>query len=103
MPAITAMLWFIDGSIVCVSQSPITEAGKVQAVIRMTSLAAGSGWPLRKSVLHSGLTHDIHHSGAVDVALGAADIVLTKPGLFTIVSAVIGARKISQRMTTYAK
>jgi magnesium-transporting ATPase (P-type) len=29
--------------------------------------------------------------------------VLTEPGLSTIVTAVIGARKIFQRMTTYAK
>ncbi len=32
-----------------------------------------------------------------------ADIVLTEPGLSVIVSAVIGARCIFQRMTTYAK
>ncbi len=41
--------------------------------------------------------------GATDAARGAADIVLTEPGLSTIVTAVIGARKIFQRMTTYAK
>ena len=29
--------------------------------------------------------------------------MLTEPGLSTIVTAVIGARKIFQRMTTYAK
>ena len=29
--------------------------------------------------------------------------MLTEPGLSTICSAVIGARKIFQRMTTYAK
>ena len=43
------------------------------------------------------------HAGATDAARGAADIVLTKPGLSTIVSAIIGARKIFQRMTTYSK
>ena len=42
-------------------------------------------------------------AGATDAARGAADIVLTKPGLSTIVSAIIGARKIFQRMTTYSK
>ncbi len=42
-------------------------------------------------------------AGATDAARGAADIVLTEPGLSTIVSAIIGARKIFQRMTTYAK
>ncbi|KAK9905068.1 hypothetical protein WJX75_009176 [Coccomyxa subellipsoidea] len=42
-------------------------------------------------------------AGATDAARGAADIVLTEPGLSTIVTAVIGARKIFQRMTTYAK
>lgn len=42
-------------------------------------------------------------AGATDAARGAADIVLTEPGLFTIVGAVIGARKIFQRMTTYAR
>lgn len=41
--------------------------------------------------------------GATDAARGAADIVLTKPGLSTIVSAIIGSRKIFQRMTTYSK
>ncbi|KAL6757306.1 hypothetical protein V8C86DRAFT_2626506 [Haematococcus lacustris] len=41
--------------------------------------------------------------GATDAARGAADIVLTEPGLSTIVTAVIGARKIFQRMTTYSK
>ncbi|GBF93844.1 plasma-membrane proton-efflux P-type ATPase [Raphidocelis subcapitata] len=41
--------------------------------------------------------------GATDAARGAADIVLTEPGLSVIVEAVIGARKIFQRMTTYAK
>ncbi len=29
--------------------------------------------------------------------------MLTKPGLSTIVSAIIGSRKIFQRMTTYSK
>lgn len=42
-------------------------------------------------------------AGATDAARGAADIVLTEPGLFTIVGAVIGARKIFQRMTTYSR
>uniref|UniRef100_A0A7S0S4X3 P-type H(+)-exporting transporter n=1 Tax=Chlamydomonas leiostraca TaxID=1034604 RepID=A0A7S0S4X3_9CHLO len=40
--------------------------------------------------------------GATDAARGAADIVLTEAGLSTIVTAVIGARKIFKRMTTYA-
>lgn len=42
-------------------------------------------------------------AGATDAARGAADIVLTEPGLYTIVGAIIGARKIFQRMTTYAR
>ncbi len=42
-------------------------------------------------------------AGATDAARGAADIVLTQPGLSTITSAIIGARKIFQRMATYAK
>ncbi|KAI8467454.1 MAG: putative plasma membrane-type proton ATPase [Monoraphidium minutum] len=41
--------------------------------------------------------------GATDAARGAADIVLTEPGLSVIVEAVTGAREIFQRMTTYAK
>ncbi|WIA34892.1 hypothetical protein OEZ86_013179 [Tetradesmus obliquus] len=41
--------------------------------------------------------------GATEAARGAADIVLTEPGLSVIVEAVIGARCIFQRMTTYAK
>ena len=35
-------------------------------------------------------------AGATDAARGAADIVLTEPGLSTIVTAIIGARKIFQ-------
>ena len=42
-------------------------------------------------------------AGATEAARGAADIVLTEPGLSTIVTAIIGARKIFQRMNTYAK
>ena len=42
-------------------------------------------------------------AGATDAARGAADIVLTEEGLATINTAVIGARKIFQRMTTYSK
>lgn len=42
-------------------------------------------------------------AGATDAARGAADIVLTEPGLSTIVTAIIGARKIFQRMTTYSR
>jgi H+-transporting ATPase len=42
-------------------------------------------------------------AGATDAARGAADIVLTEPGLSTIVTAIINARKIFLRMTTYAK
>ncbi|KDD77131.1 hypothetical protein H632_c12p1 [Helicosporidium sp. ATCC 50920] len=42
-------------------------------------------------------------AGATDAARGAADIVLTEPGLYTIVGAITGARKIFQRMTTYAR
>ncbi|PRW57643.1 plasma-membrane proton-efflux P-type ATPase isoform B [Chlorella sorokiniana] len=42
-------------------------------------------------------------AGATDAARGAADIVLTQPGLSAIITAIIGARKIFQRMTTYAK
>ena len=42
-------------------------------------------------------------AGATDAARGAADIVLTKDGLSTINTAVLGARKIFQRMTTYSK
>jgi H+-transporting ATPase len=42
-------------------------------------------------------------TGATDAARGAADIVLTEPGLSVIITAIIGARKIFQRMTTYSK
>ncbi|PNH02174.1 Plasma membrane ATPase [Tetrabaena socialis] len=41
--------------------------------------------------------------GATDAARGAADIVLTEAGLSAIKTAVLGARKIFQRMTTYSK
>jgi H+-transporting ATPase len=37
-------------------------------------------------------------SGATDAARGASDIVLTKEGLSVIVDAIIGSRKIFQRM-----
>eukprot|EP00122_Pirum_gemmata_P017613 Pgem_evm1s16500 len=42
-------------------------------------------------------------SDATDAARAAADIVLTEPGLGVIVEAIIGARKIFQRMKSYAK
>jgi len=45
----------------------------------------------------------LHFAGATDAARGAADIVLTEPGLSVIVTSIIGARKIFQRMTTYSK
>ncbi|KAJ7194595.1 plasma membrane H+-transporting ATPase [Mycena pura] len=40
--------------------------------------------------------------GATDAARGAADIVLTQPGLSTIVHAIRGSRIIFQRMRNYA-
>jgi H+-transporting ATPase len=40
--------------------------------------------------------------GATDAARGAADIVLTEPGLSTIVHAIKGSRVIFQRMRNYA-
>ncbi|KDQ07298.1 hypothetical protein BOTBODRAFT_38916 [Botryobasidium botryosum FD-172 SS1] len=40
--------------------------------------------------------------GATDAARGAADIVLTEPGLSTIVHAIKGSRIIFQRMRNYA-
>lgn len=41
-------------------------------------------------------------SGATDAARGASDIVLTKEGLSVIVDAIIGSRKIFQRMKVVA-
>jgi len=41
-------------------------------------------------------------SGATDAARAAADIVLTLPGLSTIIDAIKESRKIFQRMTSYA-
>ena len=41
-------------------------------------------------------------SGATDVARAAADLILTAPGLSTIVSAVEEARRIFERMNSYA-
>jgi H+-transporting ATPase len=41
-------------------------------------------------------------SGATDAARGAADLVLTAPGLSVIVTAVEEARKIFERMNSYA-
>jgi H+-transporting ATPase len=41
-------------------------------------------------------------AGATDAARGAADIILTEPGLSVIVHAIIGSRKIFQRMKNYA-
>ena len=57
----------------------------------------------RKPIMHFTCSVSWHAAGATDAARGAADIVLTKPGLSTIVEAIIGARKIFQRMTTYSK
>jgi H+-transporting ATPase len=41
-------------------------------------------------------------SGATDAARAAADLVLTAPGLATIIAAIEHARKIFERMTSYA-
>jgi len=41
-------------------------------------------------------------AGATDAARAAADIVLVTPGLSVIIDAIIGARKIFQRMKNYA-
>jgi H+-transporting ATPase len=41
-------------------------------------------------------------SGATDAARGAADLVLTLPGLSVIITAIKESRKIFQRMTSYA-
>jgi H+-transporting ATPase len=41
-------------------------------------------------------------SGATDTARAAADLILTSPGLATIVSAVEEARRIFERMNSYA-
>jgi H+-transporting ATPase len=41
-------------------------------------------------------------SGATDAARAAADLVLTAPGLSVIVSAVVEARRIFERMNSYA-
>ncbi len=41
-------------------------------------------------------------SGATDAARGAADLVLTLPGLSVIVTAIKESRRIFQRMTSYA-
>mmetsp|Transcript_2302 Transcript_2302/g.3500 ORF Transcript_2302/g.3500 Transcript_2302/m.3500 type:complete len:1031 (-) Transcript_2302:410-3502(-) len=41
-------------------------------------------------------------ANATDAARGAADIVLTSPGLSVVADAVIGARRITQRMQSYA-
>ncbi|KKG15650.1 metal ABC transporter ATPase [Methanosarcina sp. 2.H.T.1A.6] len=41
-------------------------------------------------------------AGATDAAKSAADIVLTKPGLSTIINAIKESRKIFQRMNNYA-
>ena len=40
--------------------------------------------------------------GATDTARGAADIILTEPGLSTIVHAICGSSVIFQRMRSYA-
>jgi len=42
-------------------------------------------------------------AGATDAARAAADIILLSPGLGVIVDAVIGSRKIFQRMKNYAQ
>ena len=39
--------------------------------------------------------------GSTEAAQAAADIVLTEPGLYTIIYAIIRSRKIFQRMRNY--
>ncbi|MDA3878455.1 MAG: HAD-IC family P-type ATPase, partial [Halothiobacillus sp.] len=41
-------------------------------------------------------------SGATDAARAAADLILTAPGLSTIIQAIEGARRIFERMNAYA-
>jgi H+-transporting ATPase len=41
-------------------------------------------------------------SGATDAARAAADLILTKPGLSTIINAIEEARRIFERMNSYA-
>ncbi len=40
-------------------------------------------------------------SGATDAARSAAALILTAPGLSTIVNAIVGARQIFQRIQSY--
>ena len=40
-------------------------------------------------------------SGATDAARSAAALILTAPGLSTIVNAIVEARKIFERITSY--
>ena len=67
-----------------------------QGVARHLVLKRSSPCPLQADI-------GIAVANATDAARAAADIVLTEPGLGVIVDAVIGARKIFQRMKNYAK
>ncbi len=59
------------------------------------------GWGERRSC-HQASRRGVAVSGATDAARAAADLVLTAPGLSVIVTAVEEARKIFERMNSYA-
>lgn len=75
----------------------VKELQKAGHVVGMTGDGVNDAPALKKADI------GIAVAGATDAARGAADIILLSPGLGVIVEAVIGSRKIFQRMKNYAQ